>query len=256
MATLASACTDQLLCCRRAPMARHAQTAAKRPPGPAEEERPRFKICVATRQAVVPKVPKISQLRIGGPTGVPPPDVVAQKLGDATVVVGLDIETADWVDKKQPTTKGKFGFFHFCHPDNFSQKIVQIGWAMGEARAGAPLWEYEEFLVKPENFMIAEKATAVHGITQETAMAHGRPLRDVLVDLMCMVRRAKTVGARMVVHHLAFDATIIDEQLGEAGLEHERAEWVAFASAGFCTMEGRLRYFFCKPLLPPPISIG
>ena len=89
---------------RRAPMAAHAQTAAKRPPGPtAEEERPRFKICVAKKQAVVPKVPKISQLRIGGPTGVAPPELVAHKLSDAAVVVGLDVETSDWVDRKNTT---------------------------------------------------------------------------------------------------------------------------------------------------------
>ena len=93
-------------------MASHVQTAAKRPPGPAEEERPcKFKICVAKNQAVAPKVPKVSQLRIGGPTGVPPPEVVSQKLGDATIVLGVDIEAADWVDNKQPTKKGEFGFF-------------------------------------------------------------------------------------------------------------------------------------------------
>ena len=113
---------------RRAPMAAHAQTAAKRPPGPtAEEERPRFKICVAKKQAVVPKVPKISQLRIGGPTGVAPPELVAHKLSDAAVVVGLDVETSDWIDRKNTTSKGQFGFYHFCHPDDYMQKIVQIG---------------------------------------------------------------------------------------------------------------------------------
>ena len=95
---------------RRAPMAAHAQTAAKRPPGPtAEEERPRFKICVAKKQAVVPKVPKISQLRIGGPTGVAPPELVSQKLSDAAVVVGLDVETSDWVDRKNTTSKASLG---------------------------------------------------------------------------------------------------------------------------------------------------
>ena len=94
---------------RRAQMAAHAQTAAKRPPGPtAEEERPRFKICVAKKQAVVPKVHKISQLRIGGPTGVAPPELVSQKLSDAAVVVGLDVETSDWVDRKNTTSKGQF----------------------------------------------------------------------------------------------------------------------------------------------------
>ena len=219
-------------------MASHAQAAAKRPPGPAEGERPcKFKICVAKKQAVVPRVPKVSQLRLAGPTGVPPPDVVAQKLGDATVVLGVDIESADWVDKKQPTKKGQFGFFHFCHPDNLKQKIVQIGWSLGEAREDAPLLEHAELLVKPENFVIAEKATALHGITQEAALAQGRPLRDVLTEFMEVVGRAEALGARLVVHHLEFDAGNIAQQLADAGLDSMRAEWAAFARKGFCTMD-------------------
>ena len=219
-------------------MASHAQAAAKRPPGPAEEERPcKFKICVAKKQAVVPRVPKVSQLHIGGPTGVPPPDVVAQKLGDATIVLGVDIETGDWADKKQPTKKGQFGFFHFCHPDNLKQKIVQIGWSLGEAREDAPLLEHAELLVKPENFVIAEKATALHGITQEAALAQGRPLRDVLTEFMGVVGRAEALGARLVVRHLEFDAGNIAQQLADAGLDSMRAEWAAFARKGFCTMD-------------------
>ena len=136
-------------------MASRAQAAAKRPPGPAEEERPcKFKICLPKKQAVVPKVPKVSQLRLAGPTGVPPPDVVAQKLGDATIVLGVDIETADWVDKKQPTKKGQFGFFHFCHPDNLKQKIVQIGWSLGEVREDAPLLEHAKLLASCATFPV------------------------------------------------------------------------------------------------------
>ena len=219
-------------------MAGHVQTAAKRLLGPAEEERPcKFKICVAKKQAVVPRVPKVSQLRIAGPTGVPPPDVVAQKLGDATVVLGVDIESADWVDKKQPTKKGQFGFFHFCHPDNLKQKIVQIGWSLGEVREDAPLLEHAELLVRPENFVIAEKATALHGITQDAALAQGRPLRDVLIDFMGVVDRAEALGARLVVHHLEFDAGNIAQQLADVGLDNMKSQWTAFARKGFCTMD-------------------
>ena len=219
------------------PGASQAQAAAEREPSPPDGERPcKFKICVTKKQAPVPRVPKVSQL-IGAAIRVPPPEAALQKLGDAAVVVGLDIETADWVDKKLPTTMGKFGFFHFCHPDNFKQRIVQIGWAMGEAWEGAPLLEYQEHLVQPDGFVIAEKATALHGITHEMALARGRPLREVLSDLMRMVERAEAMGARLVVHHLGFDATIIDEQLGAAGLEHMRASWVGFARKGFCTMD-------------------
>ena len=203
-------------------MASHAQAAAKRPPGPAEERLCKFKICVAKKQAVVPKVPKVNQLRIGGPTGVPPPDVVAQKLGDATIVVGVDIETADWADRKKSTSQGQFGFFNFCHPDHLKQKIVQIGWAMGEARADSPLLECEELLVRPEGFVVADRAAAFHGITQEEALAQGRPLRDVLTDFMGMVGRAEALGARLVVRHLEFEQRVISKQFHDSSIVNMR----------------------------------
>ena len=104
-------------------------------------------------------------------------------------------------------------------------------------REDAPLLEHAELLVRPENFVIAEKATALHGITQDAALAQGRPLRDVLIDFMGVVDRAEALGARLVVHHLEFDAGNIAQQLADAGLDNMRAEWAAFARKGFCTMD-------------------
>ena len=181
---------------------------------------------------VIPKVKDLTES-----TAVPLPDIVVQKLGDATIVVGVDIETADWVDKKQPITKEPNGFFHFCHPENASQKIVQIGWALGEVREEAPLMECGEHLVRPEGFAVSDKALAFHGITQKMALARGRPLRDVLTDFMDMVDRATDMGARIIVHHLGFEARIIEQQLCDAGLECRKAQWVRFANKGFCTMD-------------------
>ena len=71
---------------------------------------------------VIPKLEDLTESTAG-----PLPDIVVQKHGDATIVVGVDFEAADWVNKKQPITKEPNGFFHFCHPENASQKIVQIG---------------------------------------------------------------------------------------------------------------------------------
>ena len=63
------------------------------------------------KQAPVPRVPKVSDL-IGAATTVPPPEAVLRKLGGATIVVGVDIETADWVDRKNSTSRGQFGSYH------------------------------------------------------------------------------------------------------------------------------------------------
>ena len=108
---------------------------------------------------------------------------------------------------------------------------------MGEAREGAPLLEYKEYLVQPTGFVISQKAAQKHGITQDMASEQGLPLRDVLSELLAMVGRAEALGARLVVHHLEFDAGIVAQQLCEAGLAHEREQWVAFARKGFCTMD-------------------
>ena len=44
-------------------------------------------------------------------------------------------------------------------------------------------------------------------------------------------------GARLVIHHLEFDAGIIDRELITAGLLHHRERWQSMARAGFCTMD-------------------
>ena len=54
---------------------------------------------------------------------------------------------------------------------------------------------------------------------------------------MQMVERADAMGARLVVHHIEFDAGIIDRQLCDAGLGGKRVEWAAFVRKGFCTMD-------------------
>ena len=182
-------------------------------------------------------IPKVKDLTGGPATKVPPPEKVMRKLGDASMVVGVDIETADWVERKNNTSKGQFGFYHFCHPDDYSQKIVQIGWALGGSREGGPLLHSNECLVQPVGFAIAEKATQKHGISQDDAMQNGRPLVEVLTDFMIMIDQAEAIGARLVAHHLEFDAGIIDRQLHDAGLDHKSAQWREFARKGFCTMD-------------------
>ena len=37
---------------------------------------------------------------------VKPPEAVVHKLGERSLVIGVDIETADWIDKKYPLHKG------------------------------------------------------------------------------------------------------------------------------------------------------
>ena len=153
----------------RTVMASQAQACSKRPAGPPVGENAcKFKISVAKKEKPAARVPKAGELG-GAAIRVPPPNAVLQKLGGAKIVVGLDIETADWVGRMNNTGRGQFGFYHFCHPDDYLQKIVQIGRAIAEVRVGAPLLDDQEHWVQPEGFAISEKATKKHGITNEAA---------------------------------------------------------------------------------------
>ena len=199
---------------------------------------PKFKVIPTKNKKQPGQIPKLSALRIGASTAVPPPDVVISKLGCASFIMGVDIETADWVDRRRSNTrKGQFGFYSFCHDDDFEQRIVQIGWAGGPARDGAPLDEYKEYVVRPEGFAISEKAAAKHGITNEHALTSGMPLRDILDKFMDVVSQLDAIGGKVVIHHLEFDAGIIARELVNAELSHRLPLWRSAARNGICTMD-------------------
>ena len=54
---------------------------------------------------------------------------------------------------------------------------------------------------------------------------------------MQVMTRAHERGGRLVVHHLEFDAGIIDRELANSGLEQWRPRWHYIARQGFCTMD-------------------
>ena len=196
----------------------------------------RLQFRMPEKRQVVAKIPKVHDL-VSGTHIIRPSDTVVAKIGSATLVVGVDIETHDWEGKAREMCNGRFGFFHIFHPDNLKQRIVQIGWAIGEAAKGAPLSDQAELLIQPAGFNISPKATHKHGISNDRANSEGLPLRVALgrfMDALCLV---DSLGGRLVVHHLEFDAGIIDNELENAGLHHLRPRWCEIARKGFCTMD-------------------
>ena len=92
-------------------------------------------------------------------------------------------------------------------------------------------------LVKPTDFVITERATNFHQITQEHASQKGHFLPDVLREFMDDVREAFRKGGRVVAHHIEFDYRIIYEELGRSGLSELQQEWKSIAGKGCCTMD-------------------
>ena len=62
-------------------------------------------------------------------------------------------------------------------------------------------------------------------------------MRDVLSEFIGELLAAHASGGRVVIHHLEFDAGIINRELERAGLQCYQAVWAQIASAGVCTMD-------------------
>ena len=114
-------------------------------------------------------------------------------------------------------------------------RVVQVGWTVGGPGCADPTTS--ERLIRPDGFCIADSAAEKHGITQEFALESGLPLRTVLGQIVAEICSHCSGGARLVSHHLEFDAGMIAQELGHAGLEHLRGPWVDAAKRGVCTMQ-------------------
>ena len=89
----------------------------------AAEKRAHFQLerCAAPQRRVS-KVPKARELATWKPNGHTPSDIT--RLLDVDYVLGVDIETHDWVEHR--ATKGsigQFGFYCLCDPE-------EMGWSM------------------------------------------------------------------------------------------------------------------------------
>ena len=195
----------------------------------------------STGEARVAKIPRASELPDASATTsmalLQPSDDVARKLGNHGLAIGVDIETADWTVRKHPLQKGQFGFYTMCGEEVFDQRIVQIGWSIQDVANKYATEEDGELIVQPDGFEIAPKAAKFHGVTDERARKEGLPLATVMERFMQVMTRAHERGGRLVVHHLEFDAGIIDRELANSGLEQWRPRWHYIAWQGFCTMD-------------------
>ena len=164
------------------------------------------------------------------------PEILEQRMGNPTQVVGFDIETHGWLKKDYGISRvGEFGWHTNQTEEKFDHaRIVQLGWAVGLDA------EKEDFvkarLVKPDGFVITNEATEYHGIQNDTAERAGHPLRVVLLEFLSDVVEIVGRGGQVVAHHLEFDAGIILREFRRSQLHDEAETWEKIARKGFCTM--------------------
>ena len=162
-----------------------------------------------------------------------PSEMVVRQLGTSQVIMGVDIETNDFNPNpaKRAMAIGGFGFRCFCNPTDLNFRIVQLGWAVGDAVDFEPT-KVKEHLVRPDGYCISARATEHHGISQELAEKQGLPITDVLDDFMRDAVRVDEMGGRVVIHHLEIDAGIIDAELQRYCLQQWCKQWRKIARHG------------------------
>ena len=132
-----------------------------------------------------------------------PPQILLDRLGDPSIAVGVDVETHDWPDKSDNKGHvGELGWYTMKDEDSLLfGRIVQLGWTIGAVGLDAPVTT-KALLVRPQGFMVSDRAWKKHGITHTMAVQDGGALADVLQEFMQDVKEAVAKGGRVVAHQI------------------------------------------------------
>ncbi len=91
-------------------------------------------------------------------------------------------------------------------------RLVQLAWVTGDSltTVSAP----QVYLIKPDEFTIDSRASAVHGITTAMANATGVALTPVLDSFVQAVNNSTVV----VAHNIEFDTNIVGAECAREGI--------------------------------------
>jgi DNA polymerase III epsilon subunit-like protein len=108
-------------------------------------------------------------------------------------------------------------------------RLVQVAWLVGDDEVDPG--DVQCRIVRPDGFEIPQEASDIHGITTAQAVAEGRPLDEVLMELF---DDAADCGL-LVGHNVDFDRPIIGAELVRVGLPTVASQWMGWPSV--CTMK-------------------
>ena len=109
-------------------------------------------------------------------------------------------------------------------------RVVQLSWLISE---NSQIIKESDNVIKVD-FPIPEQSSRIHGITNEVSLAKGRPLSDVLDDILNDIDDVDFI----ICHNLSFDKAILQSELARASRNPE------IKTKEFCTMKSSVD--FCK----------
>lgn len=119
-------------------------------------------------------------------------------------------------------------------------RLVQIAWQQIDEYGH--LLQAEEFIIRPDGFVIPEEAARIHGISTERAMREGFELRTVMLEFASVIGRSEI----LVAHNLDFDEKIVGAEFIRTAIPHQMHYKQRFctmkASTDICRLPGPYGY--------------
>ena len=115
-------------------------------------------------------------------------------------------------------------------------RVVQIAWLT--CSNSGKLLSQNDYLIKPEGFLIPNEATKIHGITTKQALAKGYDLNTVLTQFGRDVNKASLI----VAHNIDFDEKIVAAEFLRKKITHTLSKkpkvCTMRSSTEFCEIPG------------------
>lgn len=112
-----------------------------------------------------------------------------------------------------------------------SSRMVELGYYI--VNNNNKILKQVEYLIQPDNFIIPEEVIKIHGISQEKALAEGKPIKYVLKKLEeDLIKYNCTL---FISHNVDFDKKIILSECYRLNLENTIL--LLESMADFCTMK-------------------
>lgn len=119
-------------------------------------------------------------------------------------------------------------------------RLVQLAYVLCDDNGVKQL--EENHIIKPEGFIIPDKASAIHGISQEKALREGKPLLSVLNTFAELIQQSDI----LIAHNMSFDEKIVGaEFLRNGKTDHtnkKRKLCTMQSTTDFCAIPGYYGY--------------
>jgi len=123
-------------------------------------------------------------------------------------------------------------------------RMIQIAWILCDDKGNRI--ESDDFIIKPENFIIPLDASRVHGISTEKAINEGVPLDTVLNKFNILLGQAEFI----VAHNISFDEKILGAELLrkriQSDFNRKRKLCTMQSSTNYCRLPGPYGYKWPK----------